>query len=136
MATEQPKDDKPKIIIDDDWKQEAQSEKERLAKEQAKADEAVTTDQALPKPDFPTLISSFLTQVLIALGAIEHPSMEGKINLELAKFNIGMLEVIEEKTKGNLTEREQKLFEHILHQVRMAYVEVASRHKEGEKKPD
>jgi hypothetical protein len=36
-----------------------------------------------------------------------------------------MIEMIEEKTKGNLSEVEQKVLEHTLNQVRMAYVKIA-----------
>ena len=45
--------------------------------------------------------------------------------MELAKYNIDMLETLEEKTKGNLTEEEKKVLENTLSQVRMAYVQVA-----------
>ena len=46
-------------------------------------------------------------------------------DLETAKYNIGMLETVEEKTKGNLSEEEKKVLESTLNQVRMAYVKVA-----------
>ena len=50
---------------------------------------------------------------------------EKEPDLELAKYNIDMLETLQEKTKGNLTEHEEKVLENTLGQVRMAYVKVA-----------
>jgi hypothetical protein len=46
-------------------------------------------------------------------------------DLELAKYNIDMLETLEEKTKGNLSEDEAKVLAETLNQVRMAYVKMA-----------
>ena len=134
MAKEEKKDDK-KIIIDEDWKQQAQKEKEILA-EQEKAEkekaekEKTPRDKSrrgsLPKGDFAALISMLVTQALFALGVLQVEGQEEKEpDLELAKYSIDMLETIEKKTKGNLTEEEKKVLENTLGQVRIAYVKVA-----------
>jgi hypothetical protein len=134
MAKEEKKDDK-KIIIDEDWKQQAQREKEMLA-EQEKAEkekaekEKTPRDKSrrgsLPKGDFAALISMLVTQALFALGLLQVEGQEEKEpDLELAKYSIDMLETIEKKTKGNLTEEEKKVLENTLGQVRIAYVKVA-----------
>lgn len=134
MAEEEKKDDK-KIIIDEDWKQQAQREKEILA-EQEKAEkekaekEKTPRDKprrgSLPKGDFAALISMLVTQALFALGVLQVEGQEEKEpDLELAKYSIDMLETIEKKTKGNLTEEEKKVLENTLGQVRIAYVKVA-----------
>jgi hypothetical protein len=131
---EEKKDDK-KIIIDEDWKQQAQREKEILA-EQEKAEkekaekEKTPRDKSrrgsLPKGDFAALISMLVTQALFALGLLQVEGQEEKEpDLELAKYSIDMLETIEKKTKGNLTEEEKKVLENTLGQVRIAYVKVA-----------
>ena len=131
---EEKKDDK-KIIIDEDWKQQAQKEKEILA-EQEKAEkekaekEKTPRDKSrrgsLPKGDFAALISMLVTQALFALGLLQVEGQEEKEpDLELAKYSIDMLETIEKKTKGNLTEEEKKVLENTLGQVRIAYVKVA-----------
>ncbi len=119
-----------KIIIDDDWKQEAEADKKRLAEEQETAKHA--EPGKLPEVSFSTLVSSFLTQALLSLGLIEHPSL-GKpaVDLDMAKFNIDMLALLEEKTKGNLTEDEQRLLNEALHQVRMVYVQLAAGQASG-----
>jgi hypothetical protein len=46
-------------------------------------------------------------------------------DLHLAKYNIDMLETLQEKAKGNLTEQEKKVLEDSLHQLRMAYIKLA-----------
>jgi hypothetical protein len=123
------KDDK-KIIIDEDWKQQAQKEKEILAAQEKAEREKAPRDKSrrgpLPKGDFAALISMLVTQALFALGVLQVEGQEGKEpDLELAKYNIDMLETIVEKTKGNLTEEEKKVLENTLSQIRMAYVKVA-----------
>jgi hypothetical protein len=128
---EEKKEDK-KIIVDEDWKKEAQREKEILAaqeeQEKQKKEEEKLHRGPLPKGNFAALVSMLVTQALFALGLLEVKGQEGQAkepDLELAKYNIDMLETIEEKTKGNLTEDEKKVLENTLGQVRMAYVQVS-----------
>ena len=139
--TDEQSPEQPKIIIDDDWKKQAQAEKEKLA-EDAKASE-VSKDQAQPEgqegqapgPDgqprqlppatFTTLVSSMATQAMMALGAFADPKSEQvMVDLELAKHHIDTLKVLEEKTKGNLDEEEAKLMEQAAYQVQMLFVQV------------
>jgi hypothetical protein len=134
MAKEEKKNDK-KIIIDEDWKQQAQKEKEILAEQEKAEKEKVEKEKtprdtsrrgSLPKGDFAALISMLVTQALFALGLLQVEGQEEKEpDLELAKYSIDMLETIEKKTKGNLTEEEKKVLENTLGQVRIAYVKVA-----------
>ena len=80
----------------------------------------------LPPADFTTLINSLLVQVFFCLGRISDPSGKNpEINLDLAKHHIDMLEVLDEKTKGNLTEDENKKLALALHEARMQYVQIA-----------
>jgi len=133
MAEEQ-KDKKPvkKVIVDEDWKQDAQREKEILAA-QEEAEEKKTAGQKrppgpLPKGNFAALISTLSMQALFALGVVEVKGQEGQKrepDLDLAKYNIDMLETLEEKTRGNLTEEEAKVLSDMLNQVRMVYVKMA-----------
>ncbi len=120
-----PEDSKdPKIIIDNDWKQQARAEKEHLAQEEEKQQEKGVGE--LPPVSFTTLISSYVTQAMLALGLLEHPALNKRmVDLDLAKFNIDMLAVLEEKTKGNLSPEEKKMLDEALHQIRMAYVQLA-----------
>lgn len=137
MAEE--KNQEKKIIIDEDWKNKAQKEKEVLkAKEnvekstnaKAMADKGDKTDAQedypLPKGDFNSLVSLLTTQTMFALGLITtEKGKEPKKDLQLAKFHIDILEALEEKTKGNLTEQEQKFLSGTLSQLRMGFVNMA-----------
>ena len=58
------------------------------------------------------------TQAVMALGMMPDPMTgETSANKDAAKFHIDMLSVIEEKTKGNLTEEESEALNSILHQL-------------------
>jgi len=137
MSDEKPNKEeaKPKIAVDEDWKAEAEAEKERLSKQDASGPAAAAADKAaaggeaareLPPANFATLVSSTVTQILFALGAVEDPQTRRRYrDLPLAKHHIDMLAVLEEKTKGNLTEEEKQLLDRALYEVRMHYVRVA-----------
>jgi hypothetical protein len=128
MAKE--KEQEKKIIVDEDWKQEAQKEKEILAaQEQAEKKEKQqdkTSRGPLPEGNFAALISMLTTQALFALGLLQVKGQEErKPDLELAKYNIDMLQTLEEKTKGNLTKEEEAVLANTLNELRMGYVRVA-----------
>jgi len=66
------------------------------------------------------------TQAFFAMGLFA--AEEGKAppkDLEMAKFNIDMIGVIEEKTKGNLSDDEAALLKNTLQQLRMTFVKVS-----------
>ena len=78
----------------------------------------------LPKIDFSSFILSLYSSGLVQLGKVEDPSTGGKsINLGLAKDSIDMIAMLEEKTRGNLTEEEESLLKALLSEIRMAFVE-------------
>ena len=125
MADSEKKEEK-KIIIDEDWKQEAQKEKEILAEEIENEEMDDLGRGPLPPGDFAALISMLMTQSLFAMGFLQIKGQDAKEpDLEMAKYNIDMLQTLEEKTKGNLTDQEQKVLSDTLNQLRMAYVKVA-----------
>ncbi len=123
-------DKQKKIIIDEDWKQQARREKEVLsAQEESEKKPTPPQDKRsrgpLPQGNFAALVSMLVTQSLFALGVLEVEGQRREPDLDMAKYNIDMLETLEAKTKGNLTDQEQKVLEDTLSQVRMAYVKVA-----------
>jgi hypothetical protein len=60
------------------------------------------------------------------LGQIPNPkSGEAEINLDLARMFIDQLAMIQEKTRGNLTNEEAKVLSNALSNLQMAYVEAA-----------
>jgi uncharacterized protein DUF1844 len=126
--------DKPKIHIDDDWKQQAQAEKEKLAEQvekptqgdDAAADESAQGPREIPPASFTTLISSLITQTMMAMGGYQDPKTGKRIvDLDVAKHHIDTMKVLEEKTKGNLSDEEAKLLDQALYESRMQYVQIA-----------
>lgn len=82
-----------------------------------------THETLLPEVTFITLILSLNTSALVHLGQIADPSTNEKAqNLPIAKHTIDTIALLQDKTKGNLTEEEAKLLEHILYELRMMYV--------------
>jgi hypothetical protein len=88
----------------------------------------MTRDRAMPDANVGTLVNSLMTQVLLYLGELAPRGAEPQVNLDMAKFNIDLLGVLEEKTKGNLTPEEQKLLDTALYETRMRYVQIASQY--------
>jgi len=135
MAEEQ--NDEKKIIIDEDWKQQAKKDKETLAaKEEEEKKKAGRRE--LPQGDLSGLVSMLFTQTLYSLGFIGIKGQEkNEPDLALAKYNIEMLETIEQKTKGNLSEEEKQAITGALAELRMAFVKVAqSVSNENPQKPE
>jgi hypothetical protein len=85
-------------------------------------------ERAMPEASFATLVNSLVTQILLYLGDLTPRGVEPQVNLDMAKFNIDLLGVIEEKSKGNLSPEEQRLLDNTLYEVRMRYVSVASQY--------
>ncbi|MFP4106766.1 MAG: DUF1844 domain-containing protein [Phycisphaerae bacterium] len=130
--------DKPKIHIDDDWKKQAQQEKEKLAGEskqgagQAAGEPGGEGDQReIPPASFTTLISSIMTQALMSMGGFEDPQTKKRyVDLGVAKFHIDTLDVLAKKTEGNLDEEEKKLLDHAQYELRMNFVQLSQRIQE------
>lgn len=144
MAEEQ-----PSLHIDTDWKKQAQDEKRKLAEqEQKKAAEAATSagpaasaapgrrpgagagrgSRDLPPASFAALVNTLVTQALFYLGELAPQGGEPVINLDMAKLQIDTLNILEEKTRGNLSGDEQKMLDTALYESRMRYVNVASQY--------
>lgn len=82
----------------------------------------------LPEINFSTFVFSLSTSVLIHLGLAPDPiSGEQRRELGLAKQTIDILGMIQEKTRGNLTDEEKQLLEGILYDLRLRYVEEAKK---------
>lgn len=115
--------EKPRIIIDDDWKEQARREKEeadRNAREEAPRD--------IPEPSILEIVQMLVMQVSIGLGGMQDPSTGQMIppSLPLAKHYIDLVEVLHKKTANNLDENEKKVVEGTLHELQMAFVQVVN----------
>ncbi len=115
--------EKPKIIVDSDWKAEAQKEKERLSEAETQS-ASEGAPGGLPDADFRGLIGAMATQAMMYLGAFPDEQGRAIFAPEYARHYIELLGVIEEKTKGNLTEEEDKELTGVLHELRVRFVQI------------
>jgi hypothetical protein len=79
---------------------------------------------ALPRIDFSTLVLSLATSAMVHMGLVPDPAGGGSSekNLVLAQQTIDTLEMLQQKTRGNLDEEEMKLLQSVLYELRMNYV--------------
>jgi len=118
--------EEPKIIVDEDWKSQVEKEKEELRKQESDAP-APGADEAMhqiPEASFQVLLATLATQAMAMLGLLPNMSGSGntEVNLPMARHLIDMISVLEDKTKGNLTDEEAVSLDENLHQLRMAFV--------------
>ncbi len=79
------------------------------------------------KMDFSGFILSLNASALIHLGEIPDPhSKKREVNIPAAKHTITILEILAEKTEGNLTEEEKQLLDDMIYNIRMKYVKSLS----------
>mgnify|MGYP000884235557 CR=1 FL=1 len=80
--------------------------------------------------NFVTLAMSVASGAAISLGLAPDPqSGKTTLNIEMARFNIDLLEMLSEKTKGNLKKEEDDFMKHVLADLKLKFVEVQRRGK-------
>jgi F0F1-type ATP synthase membrane subunit b/b' len=86
---------------------------------------------------FTNLVIMFQTVAMQQMGKIKNPITD-KIerDLEQAQMSIDMLEMLQEKTKGSLTDVEQKMLKSILHELHLNFLEEKDRNAEGKSESD
>ena len=78
--------------------------------------------------DFYTFVLSLGSSAFIHLGDAPHPETGQKqVDLALARESIELLALLREKTRGNLTAEEERVFEDVLARLRLRYVEASKR---------
>ena len=130
MSEEQEK----RIYVDEDWKSRVTAEKEAARQKTEGAGEegeqgaggpspAELGGEQFPPASFEMLITALATEAMMGMGQIPHPvTGQTQPNLSQARYAIDMLEVLQEKTKGNLEDREDTALGDLLHQLRMAFI--------------
>ncbi len=65
-------------------------------------------------------------QTQIQLGLVPHP-LTGELNLDAtqAKYSLDLLNILAEKTKGNLTDEEEVYLKDILQKLQISYNDIA-----------
>ncbi len=133
-----------KIIIDEDWKSQVEAEREAAKQEPAAesadgeeqasvekpteeaADASNPNDPPMPPASIGMLMSSLATEALISMGQFPHPATgETIVRKNQSKYLIDTLEMLKEKTTGNLTSEEAIALDDVLHQLRMAFIQIA-----------
>ncbi len=132
--------DAKKIFIDEDWKSQVEAEKRALDEPKPAAADPSGAEQAgagadpdfedmeMPPASFDLLVTSLVSEAMIALGQMPHP-LTGKAGVQRhqAKYLIDMIAVLKEKTVGNIPAEETGALEDVLHQLRMAFVAVTKK---------
>jgi hypothetical protein len=80
----------------------------------------------LPPLDFSSIVLPLYAQALIKLGILQDPAGSGTgENLELARRLIDLLDLLKDRTRGNLKPEEEKFLETCLQQLHLGFVEKA-----------
>ncbi|MCS6898800.1 MAG: DUF1844 domain-containing protein [Myxococcales bacterium] len=79
----------------------------------------------LPQMDFATFLLSLNHSVRMHLGDAPHPDGSVERDPALAKQSLEILELLQEKTKGNLTGAEERLMSQLLHDLRLRFAEIS-----------
>jgi len=104
-------------------KQEQKTQEARPSKEKTSQQQKTPP---LPEVNFTSLIFSLSSSALYHFGEIPDPQTgEKKKDLNLAKHAIDTIAMLKEKTKGNLTEEEEKFIDSVLTDLRWRYVKEA-----------
>lgn len=136
-SAEQDSPEEPRLIIDEDWKEQVAREREeqrkqRTAQPAPDADAAAGAESKpaeqpgeaeMPPASFEFLISTLAAQTLAALGMAAGP--DGKplpAQPALARHMIDTLAMLEQKTSGNLNAEESTMLQSVLHELRMAFL--------------
>ena len=95
-------------------------------KTETAADRSAQQGDSMPFPEinFSSFVLSISSSVLLHFGDIADPvSGKKERNLPMAKQTIDILAILKDKTKGNLTKDEEQLLDHLLHDLRLKYVQ-------------
>ncbi len=94
----------------------------------AEAEAELPYDSEEGPTSFETLVSYLSTTAMFQLGLLPGPGGERiPVDLVNARRTIDLLEVLQEKTRGNLTSSEAKLLEDVLYELRLTFVEIEKR---------
>lgn len=117
-------DDKGEVkerVGEDEGKPKASQGKEKASAESAKRSSA-----PLPEVNFTSLVFSLSSSALFHLGEMPDPESGASVkDLPLAKHAIDTVAMLKDKTRGNLTEEEQKFTDTVLTDLRWRYVKAA-----------
>jgi hypothetical protein len=107
----------------------AQQSKEYHASASRLDDMLLKANPGQPAPavmNFDRLVQSLYMTAAVQMGAGTAPNEQPRIDILGARQSIDMLSVLDEKTKGNLTEQEKRLLQNALFDLRMSFLEITN----------
>ncbi len=107
----------------------AQQRKEYQASANRLDDMLLQANPGQPAPaamNFDRLVQSLYMTAAVQMGAGTGPNEQPRIDIVGARQSIDMLSVLDEKTKGNLTEQEKRLLQNALFDLRMSFLEITN----------
>jgi hypothetical protein len=81
---------------------------------------------APPQMSFEHLVQQFYVSAMIQMGAGTQEGQRPRVDILGARTTIDLLGILAEKTKGNLTEAEDKTLQTVLFELRMAFLELTN----------
>jgi hypothetical protein len=82
---------------------------------------------AVPAPvTFEALVQQFYISAMIQMGAGTQEGQRPRVDILGARNTVDLLAILSEKTKGNLTDAEDRMLRSVLYEVRMAFLELTS----------
>jgi hypothetical protein len=81
---------------------------------------------AQPAMNFERLVQSLYMTAAVQMGAGTPPNEQPRIDILGARQSIDMLNVLSEKTKGNLSENEKRMLQNALFDLRMSFLEITN----------
>lgn len=134
----------PQIQIDDDWKAQAQRDKEAAAAKASAASRPAASpaspaatgasgsrssqgrrSRELPDATFATLVNQLASQALLYLGVSPDPRGQQFVSPEMARHQIDLLSMLQDKTQGKLDDDEAGLIAATVYELREAYLSVS-----------
>ncbi|MBN2476098.1 MAG: DUF1844 domain-containing protein [Pirellulales bacterium] len=143
--SDQPKPEKKKILVDEDWKNQVEAEREAPRQQQPPSNQAVEGEAAaereaaaddampLPPPGLTYLVSTLYLQGMVSLGLLPDPTTDQpRVRFDQAKHAIDTLQILFDKTEGKRTPEETLEMDTVLHELRMAFVGVQQKGPAGQ----
>ncbi|MGD0480068.1 MAG: DUF1844 domain-containing protein [Terracidiphilus sp.] len=79
-----------------------------------------------PPVGFEHLVQQFYLSAMLQMGAGTQEGQRPRVDIMGARATVDLLGVLAEKTKGNLTEAEDRMLQSVLFELRMAFLELTS----------
>jgi len=136
LATEEPEEDQEMPQF---------SAKETAEQHAAYAESSKQIDEMLEQANpgmaptaaisFEHIIQSFYVSAMIAMGAGAEPGQKARIDILGARQSIDMLSLLQEKTKGNLTPKEEAMLRNVVFELRMMFREITNAIAQSAQRP-